>query len=198
MAVKIIEGTKAINAAIAKTGTMVAALKEHVHSLCVSVALHHVKHGDTTTIEAALVAINKLGEHMEHAAHNNAVRAWFEEYACVTWSATKKQFVHNKDKVAEANKDLEAYTNKLLASKPYYELRKPTPFAPVNILGTVISAINRFAKLSDEEKADPRNKIEGMDELINVVKKHGMGDKLAIQGEPLVETVGATFTRQAA
>ncbi len=193
MAVKIIEGAKAINAAVSKNGTMVSSLKEHVHSICVSAALHHAKHGDTTIIATA---INKVCEQMEHAAHNNAVRAWFDEYACLTWSSTKKQFVHNKDKVAEANKDLEAYTNKLLASKPYYELRKPTPFTPVNLMGTVISAINRFAKFSDEEKADPRNKIEGMDELINVVKKHGMGDKLAIAGEPLVET-GAAFTRAA-
>ncbi len=196
MAVKIIEGAKAINAAVSKNGAMVASLKEHVHSICVSAALHHAKHGDTTIITTA---INKVCEQMEHAAHNNAVRAWFDEYACLTWSSTKKQFVHNKAKVADANKDLEAYTNKLLASKPYYELRKPTPFAPINILGTVISAINRFAKLSDEEKTDPRHKIEGMDELINVVKKHGMGDKLATQGGAMVvETVGATFTRQAA
>lgn len=197
MPVKLIVGAKAILAAVNKTDNMVVSLKDHVHSVCVSAALHHAEHGDTTIIDTA---INRVCEIMETASHNQTVRLWFEEYACISWSATKKAFVHSKDKVAEANKDFEAYKTKLMESKPYYELRKPTPFAPVNLLGTVISAINRFEKLSDEEKADPRNKIAGMEELINVVKKHGMGDKLNLSngGEKLVETVGTEFTRRAA
>ena len=181
---KLIEGAKAINAAVTKAARDVASLKEQVHLICVSAAMHHAKTGDETIIQTA---INKLCDVMEKASHNNAVRVWFETYSCLSWSAEAKCFKHNAAKVKEANKDLTAYEETLINSKRYYDLTKPQEFKPVNMLGVVISAVNRFAKMSPEEQADPRNKVEGMDELITVIKKHGMGDKLEIKCEPLVE-----------
>lgn len=192
---KLIEGAKAINAAVVKAARDVASLKEHVHLICVSAALHHAKHGDETIVDTA---INRLCEVMEKAAHNNAVRVWFETYSCLSWSADAKCFKHNAAKVKEASKDLAAYEETLINSKRYYDLTRPQEFKPVNMLGVVISAINRFAKMSPEEQADPRNKIEGMEELVTVIKKHGMGDKLELKGEPLVEDVPAMGRSKAA
>lgn len=169
---KIITGAKALNLAVEKVEKTVAAIKSDVHNLCLSLVLHHTEHGDTTLI-------NRLCDIMEKASHANAVRHWFNEYGNVSWDSAKKQFVHSKQKVEEAKADMDAFQAKLFESKPYYDMTKPTTFSPVNIMGVLASAINRYNKMTDEEKASPRNNTTGMDEAIALLKKLGMGDKIA-------------------
>ena len=177
MSLKILEGEKAINLALAKLEKTAVSFKWDVQSLIVSAALHHARHGDTAAITNA---INKVCDIMKDMSHNNAVNRWFEAYGCVSWSATKKCFVHSKEKVAEASKDFDAYVAKVTESKEYWTLTKAPTFTPVKILSPLISAINRYYAMTDEEKASPLNDLEGMEEAIAFVKKHGKGDKLKV------------------
>ena len=195
MAVKIIEGAKAINKATDTALKNASSLKELVQDICVSAALHHAKHGDETVIESA---INRLCEGMVQVSHGNSVRVWFDTYGCLTWSAKEKCFKHDKKKVAEAKLDIEAYAEKLVNSKPYYDMTKAQAFQPVNVFGPMISQINRYYKMTDDEKKDPRNKVVGIDKAINFVKSMGMGDKLELPAEPLVQEAPVNAGRQAA
>lgn len=177
MSLKIYDSEKAINAALSKLEKNAVSFKWDVQSLIVSAALHHARHGDTAAITNA---INKVCDIMKDMSHNNAVNRWFETYACVSWSATKKAFVHSKDKVAEANADFDAYVAKVTESKGYWQLTKAPTFVPVKIMSPVIAAINRYYAMTEEERANPLNDIEGIEDAIAFVKKHGKGDKLKV------------------
>lgn len=180
MSLKIYEGEKAINAALAKLEKNATSFKWEVQSLLVSATLHHVRHGDTNAIANVLNNLNKVCEIMKDMSHNNAVNRWLEAYACVSWSSAKKCFVHSKEKVDEANKDIEAYQAKIVEAKNYWTLTKAPTFVPVKIMSPLISAINRYYAMTEEERANPGNDLEGLDEAIAFVKKHGKGDKLKV------------------
>lgn len=182
MSLKIYEGDKAINAALAKLEKTAVSFKWEVQSLLVSVTLHHARHGDTTGITNVM---NKTCDIMKDMSHKNAVNRWFEAFACVSWSSEKKCFVHSKTKVEAAAQDFEAFTAKITEAKSYWEMTKPDEFKPVKILTPLIAAINRYYNMTEEERASPLNDLEGLQEAITFVKKHGKGDKLKVPGAPL-------------
>lgn len=163
MTVNLIKGSKGIRLLISKIAKNATALKSDIHSACVSACLHHLEHGDVEPI-------NQLIEASKDCVHNNAVHRWFEKFGCVSWSSKDKKFVHSKDKIEKAKAN-EEYVEEVMTSKTYYELTPTPSFSPVKLLGVVASAIKRYEAMSDEEKADKRNDVRGMDELKALLAK---------------------------
>lgn len=159
---------KELDKLIVTIGGMAKRLTRDLHIACLSAAVHAAEHGNCTPI-------NKLCEIAKDVTHNNAVTRWFGEYCqFVQWDTKEKAFVMNtvfrnaqlKEGGQLADGVLDAYiTTTLDTAKTYLEFTPPPAYQPVNVARALRAIIAKADKMTDADKADPRNDLSGLDEV---------------------------------
>ena len=150
---------------IAKTATQ---LTIDIHLACLSAAAHAAEHGNCTPI-------NTLCDVAKDVTHNNGTMRWMDEYCpWVKYSTKDKAFVMNTEfrKAVLDDKGMidpdvlnEYIDGTLETAKTYLEFTPPPAFVPFNAVAMLMRIVSKAEKMTDEEKADPRNKLDGIDAI---------------------------------
>lgn len=164
---------KALTALIASISKRAATLKLDIHIAALSAAAEVARSGNVS-------AINQLCAIAKDVTHDNGVMRWFDDNVMfVKYSAKEKAFVVNTefrktcidDKGVILPEVMEEFVTQIEASKPYYEATKAKDFTPFNAIALLKRIASKYDKMTDEERADPRNHIEGIDEIKSLVVK---------------------------
>jgi hypothetical protein len=151
---KLIEGTEAIDKAIASIASRGRKLDRDIWVAAVSAMAHHAKHGDVTIV-------NRLVDAMPKGSRVNALREFIMAHGKVSYNVDAKCFEHDKD----GSFDLDG-----ALSVSWIEFKPEQPYVPFDA-GAALKTLMDKVQKADAAKGDkvPEGLVEGLSRLMVLI-----------------------------